>query len=226
MPNTIRVDFNHTEGGDPGLANRTFWHYTGAAPSNGDLSTLAGLVAGYWNSAIAPLAVSAVNLIEIVCTDLTSPTAGRGTWTGSHAGTSAAFPLPDNSCVCLNFQIARRYRGGKPRMYAPWGGTSNVAADYRTWLPAFQTSVNTAWTTFANDLNSLAFGGTTLQNQVNVSYYSGVDPPHTLDSGRVKQSSKVRSAADGNVILPDSIVGHTCNKFIGSQRRRIRATGG
>lgn len=217
VPEVIRVDFHHTEGPDPGLQNRTFWNYSSNAPSIADLNQLATDIAGFWNVDFTGLAHPDVALKEIVCTDLTSPTAARGTWTGNQVGGRTGAALPDNCCTLLNFQIARRYRGGKPRIYAPWGTVTDLL-DPDHWTSAFVALVNNQWASFAGNMNGHIVGATQLHSQQSVSYYSGLNlPPVTLPSGRVKNSSKARATT-----TPDPITSHSCNPIIGSQRRRLR----
>jgi hypothetical protein len=217
VPQVIRIDFHHSEGLDPGLQNRSFWSYTSNAPAIADMNQLASDVSGFWGADFSGLAGTNVTLTEVVCTDLTSSTAARGSHAPNLAGTRAGAELPDNCCTLLNFQVSRRYRGGKPRMYAPWGTAADLL-DSDHWTPAFVTAVNNAWSTFAANLNGHVVGATQIRVQQNVSYYSGLNlPPVTLPSGRVKNSSKARTTT-----TPDLIVSHTCNSIVGSQRRRLR----
>jgi hypothetical protein len=217
VPNTLRIDLRHTEEADPGLANRYFMGYTGTAPSDGDLVTYAGSIAAEWNTYLASLAVPEVALVEVVVTDLTSASSARGVWNGSHVGTRSGGVLPINACLLLNFKIGRRYRGGKPRIYAPWGSTTDLLT-VETWTTSFLGVCNGGWSNFITNTSGVLAGGTSVAGQQNVSYYAGVEPPITLPSGRVKQASKVRPGP----IAPDPITSFAANQLIGSQRRRVR----
>jgi hypothetical protein len=190
VPSTLRIDLRHSEGGDPGIANRYFMGYTGAAPSDGDLVTYAAS---------------------------TSPSSGRGVWSGSHAGTRSGTAMPINACMLINFQLGRRYRGGKPRIYAPWGVTADLNTPEK-WSSSFVSASTAAWIAFITNTSGVLAGGTSVAGQENVSYYAGVEPPITLPSGRVKQASKVRPGP----IAPDPITSVAANPLVGSQRRRVR----
>lgn len=217
VPQVIRIDLQHSEDADPLLDNRTFWRYTGGAPADADLDSLASSLAGGWASILAPLAPTSVKLDGIVCTDLTSPTSARGSWTGSHFGTRSGTRPFINTCALLNFQIGRRYRGGKPRTYNPWGTDTDLATS-QEWATEFVTEVNTDWTTWASEITGSSAGPATLGAQCNVSYYHGfasVQNPVTL---RWRNIPTPRSTA-----VTDNITGHSCNQLVASQRRRVRA---
>lgn len=217
VPNVIRLDLIHSEAGDPGLGNRSFWRYTGGAPSITDLDTFCTGAAAAWNTNIAPLSATAVVLKEIVATDLTSPTGSRGTWTGTHAGTRSGDGLPMDACLLLNFTIDRRYRGGKPRTYNPWGTSTDLATE-RTWETTFLTDVTTGWGTFAGDIGAAVIGPASIDAQVNVSYYKGFLPVQNPVTLRWRNIPTARAAA-----LVDVIASFSPNPLVGSQRRRIRA---
>lgn len=215
--NVVRLDFQHTESGDPLIDNRTFWSFSGASPSVSNMNDLAGFAEGFWVSDLKGLATSQTVLTGIVATDLTTNTASRGSWSGSEAGNRSGGPLPNEVVTLLNFEVLRRYRGGKPRMYAPWGTVGDLLNE-REWDSTYIGDVNTAWASFAGSMIGQGFGSCAITAQVNVSYYEGVNTPITLPSGRVKQSSKVRSATQVDIVS-----GHSCNQYLGSQRRRTRA---
>lgn len=181
------------------------------------MNTLAAGVAGAWNSDLAGLAPSNVHLVEVVTTDLTSPSAARGVWTGSHAGTRAGTAMTVNDCALLNFEISRRYRGGKPRTYNPWGVQGDLFS-VQQWGSAFITAAENDWATFVTALEGFTFGSTTLAQQVNVSYYKGflsVQNPVTL---RWRNIPTLRTTPD-----VDNITTAVLSPFVGSQRRRVRA---
>lgn len=216
-PQVYRVDFHHLESGDPSLANRSFWKFSGSGASVSDMDTFATYVSTSWGSALKSLANDSVELKEVVCTDLTSATSSRGSWTGTIAGTRGSDLLPDGVCTLLNFSVSRRYRGGKPRMYPPWGNDSDLASG-SAWSSGFIGDVNAGWAAFTALMIGHDIGATSITEQVNVSYYAGVEPPITLPSGRVKQANAPRTATE-----VDQIVSYACNPIPGSQRRRYRA---
>lgn len=215
--NVVRLDFKHSEGVDLALGNRTFWKFSGSGPSISNMNDLAGFAEGFWSSYLKPLAPNEVNLIEIVATDLTSPMASRGQWNGSVAGTRGSGSLPINDVVLLNFEVLRRYRGGKPRIYAPWGTSADLATD-ATWNTTMIGDVNAGWTSFRGGFIGQGFGSCAITEQVNVSYYEGFDSVQNPVTKRWRNIPTPRTTPQIDVIPAFS-----CNPFVGSQRRRIRA---
>lgn len=219
VPSVIRVDFKHTEDEDPGLGNRFFYKYSGGAPAPSDLNSFATQLSEWWGDYLAELAHSVVTLVSIVVTDLTSPTSARGEWAGSVSGTRSSTPLPVNDCALQNYTIARRYRGGKPRTYSPWGTVADLESGSVTrWGSSFVTLCDSQWSTYESHVIGAGMGPASPTEQVNVSYYSGflsVQDPITL---RWRNIPTPRSAA-----VVDAITAHALNPIVGSQRRRLRA---
>lgn len=218
VPNVLRLDLIHNWGDDPHLANRSFWKYSGGAPGNGDCSAFASLAETAWVGHISGLAGTFITLTGIRVTDLSSPTGGTAEISVSHSGARGGAALSINDCAVLNFPIARRYRGGKPRMYVPWGVDGDIAAGSNSWTSAFISAATTAWEDFQSAFSATE-GSTTITNQCNISYYHGfasVQNPITL---RWKNLPTPRAAA-----VDDAIVAVACSPFVGSQRRRVRAT--
>lgn len=217
VPGVLRIDFKHSETGDPSLGNRVFFKYSGGAPSPSDLNSLAGDFPSDWGSTLANLAGVAVTLDEVVITDLTSPSASRGTWTGSQAGTRAGTGLSRNDCALLNFVIPRRYRGGKPRIYAPWGVAADLAT-LATWSGSFITAVHSEWTNWVALFQGHSVGTTVIGAQVNVSYYEGFASVQNPVTKRWRNIPTPRTEAAIDVIGSFAL-----NPILGSQRRRLRA---
>ncbi len=116
------------------------------------------------------------------------------------------------------FRSRRRFTGEAASVLAwLYGIAANlVRLDDQHWTPAFVGTAGAAWAAFMTEVLA-ATSGTTLQtNQVALGYYSGVNAPTTLASGRVKQTSKLRA-----VPLEDIVTGHTVRAIIGSQRKRL-----
>lgn len=212
----VRIDMHHTQGDDPSLSNRTYWLYTGSNPTVSNMNDLAGFVEGFWATNFAPLCDTQTHLVEIVCTDLTSPTASRGTWVGSTAGTRGGTYMPVNDCALLNFVISRRYRGGKPRIYAPWGVQGDLV-DNQHWSSTFVGTVQSEYTAFHGTMIGQGFGSCAISEQVNVSFYSGFVAAENPVTKRYRNIPTYRDAAQ-----VDQIGSWALNPIVGSQRRRLR----
>lgn len=213
----VRVDMAHSWSGDPHLSSRSFWTYTGSDPTVPNMNDLAGFFEGFWASYIAPLCNTLIHLTEIVTTDLTSPTSSRGVWTGSTAGSRSGSAMSINDCAVLNFGISRRYRGGKPRMYGPWGVDGDLNTS-QTWTSGFIGDVESGWTSLHGSAVGQGFGSCAITSQVNVSFYSGFVAAENPVTGRYRNIPTYRAAA-----VTDTIDTFVCSPYIGSQRRRVRA---
>jgi len=210
----IKVAFNTNDDASHLAGSRFFLSYTGADPSAGDLNTLATDVATAWNSNIAAVVYTGEHLSQVVCTDLSSDTGAEGAWTGSHAGTVGGNPIPANACAVVNHQISRRYRGGRPRTYLRCG-VSAVMEGTNEWTTAFQGDVLTAWQAFIAEVLALTGFGFTLQDDVNVSWYSG-NRVFTTPTGRARNIPIARVTP-----IVDDITNSSVAIKIGSQRRRL-----
>jgi hypothetical protein len=116
----------------------------------------------------------------------------------------------------VEFTIDRRYRGGKPRNFYPYGTASDLQTE-QTWT-------DTALTGFlaqSEDLYSatagVSAGGTTLTSRVSVSYYSGFTVVTSPTTGRARNVPTKRSTP-----LTYAVVNTAVSPYIGSQRRRIQ----
>lgn len=216
VTDVVRVDMAHTWDEDPHLTNRFYIDFTGGAPSEATMNQFATDVVNSWVSNLAPLCNELIHLVSVVTTDLTSDTANRGEQTVSHAGTRSGQNLTINDCAVMNFQIARRYRGGKPRLYGPWGVAGDLA-DSNTWGGSFITACEDAWTAFMAAL-VVDHAGTSFEVQQNVSYYSGFASVQNPVTKRWSNIPTPRTEA-----VHDDIISVSLSKYIGSQRRRVRA---
>ena len=171
--NVIRIRLLHGLGFDTAIGSRIFYSYTDAsAPSTADLNTLCTNVRTAWSTNLAGQLSSDGVLEKVICDDLASASGNQGTNTTTAAGTRAGHYFDQMQAVVINFRIATRYRGGKPKVFLPFG----IVTDAETgnlWANAFVTGLTTAWGNFTTALNGLVAGGITLGTQQNVSYYKG-----------------------------------------------------
>jgi hypothetical protein len=217
MPSVIELQLKHTLGVDLDVLTNLYFLYSGGPPDVTDCEAFASATAGYWSAELAPLANEDILLTQVTCTDITSPTSARGIWAGSNAGTRAGAKLGAAVCALSNYTIARRYRGGKPRSYWPWGVSSDVTAPQQ-WTGAFLTAWATADAAFFGYVLAASSGTTILRNHVNVSFYEGFttrpDPP--IAGVRAKNISTPRSPT----AIYDLIESTSYNPLLASQRRR------
>lgn len=212
VPEVVRFTLKQTLSLDTDCINRFFVSYSGTPPTDTGMDTWTSAVATSWATNLEPLAGEGVILTEVLGEDLTSDTSAVGQTFTSDTGTRGAVIAAGVAAV-LQLHIARRYRGGHPRLYLPFGIPSDMEFA-QSWTSAFQTAVKDGWVAFMLDVISGAPSGTTALQQVNVSYFHGFTNV-TFPSGRVRPVPTRRGTP-----LVDTITGVQLNPKLGSQRRR------
>jgi hypothetical protein len=217
MPSVLEFQLKHTLGVDLDVLTNLYFLYSGGPPAVADCEAFAASTATIWSSVFAPLANEDILLTQVTVTDITSPTSSRGIYSGSLAGTRAGAKLGAAVCALSNYTIARRYRGGKPRSYWPWGVSSDVTAP-QEWTSSFLTAWADADAAFFTYILGLSSGTTLIRDHVNVSFYEGFttrpDPP--IAGVRAKNISTPRSPT----AIYDVIESTSYNPLLASQRRR------
>lgn len=213
VPKVLLVKMFITDGADVNSMTRFHVSYTGTAPTNAQLITYCGSLATAWGADLSPLCPSTIALNEISCTDLSSPTAGVGSSSFTDAGTRTGAPLPAGAAVIANYLIGRRYRGGQPKGYWPFGVAADLATQ-QNWTSGFLTSMASGLGAFFTSVAGSGWTGAGTLGTVNVSYYSGFTN-HTYPSGRTRPIPTPRGTP-----LVDTINGISINPKVGSQRRR------
>jgi hypothetical protein len=158
-------------------------------------------------------------LNEVDVLDLSTTSGSSGITAASHAGTNTGSVLSANTAVNCEYDIARRYRGGKPRMYLP-GPVQESLQTPSKWLDVFVGDVNTGVSAFFTALEALSIGSMGTLDHVNISFYHGVytTTPPWRGPG-FKYPPKYRDVA-----LVDPVEGYSCKSEVSSQRRRRAAT--
>lgn len=213
----VRVRLDYTDNAGTLAGSRFYLSYSGAAPTGGNCTTLAGDIAAAWDTHLAASVNEGIALTEVDVLDIATETGLSGQWSGSNAGTDSSNQLPSQCAVNIEFNIARRYRGGKPRMFLPPAGNDALATADK-FTNTYIDSVNTAMVAFIGEIAALSIGSVGTLAHVNLSYYKGFTNI-TNSSGRERAVPTYRSVA-----LADSVLGYATKAVIGSQRRRRTAT--
>lgn len=211
----VKLDYQSASGTDGG--SRFYIAYSGSAPTAANLNTLASDIATTWESTLANLTTGDWTLQEVDVLDITTLSGASGLWQGSKAGQVSGTALPDQCAINCEYKIARRYRGGKPRMYIP-PATASQTSNLNNWSAAFVADINTQVAGFFAAIEALSIGSLGALSHVNLSYYSGFQNI-TNSSGRERAVPKYRTAA-----LLDTVTGYAGKALISSQRRRRTAT--
>jgi len=215
-PGVLRVESLFTVGADANVRCRLHFLYTGSAPTNATCVTIATDIYGFGVTDLVPMLADENNWAGVKVTDLTSPSSGVGEYLTDTAGTrGAGDSLPAEVCVLDNHGITRRYRGGKPRAYWPFGIGSDLTSP-SAWSAGAISAFGTARNNYIISIEGLSVAGTVLGSAVSISDYSGFSTVGPDLEGRFRYPPKVRSVA----IAPDLITLYGINPKPGSQRRR------
>lgn len=211
----VRLIYNVNTNLDAG--NRFYLSYEGTAPSGATCTTLAADIASAWSTDIAPLVSENSALGEVDVLDIATDSGLSGQWSGDNNGSRSGDFLPDSVAANVEFGIARRYRGGKPRMYLPAGVFTDLH-DKSSWSSDFVGELNAGTAAFFAAIEALSVGTLGTLDHVNLSYYKGFTN-FTTPSGRERAVPTYRATA-----LVDPIESYIAKTVIGSQRRRRTST--
>lgn len=209
----IRIALRHQWNDNTDVLSRFFLSYTGTAPTVAQLDTYASTVGTAWGTDLKGLAPPAVVLQDVTIEDLTSNTAAVGFASSVVAGTRTGGALSPGDAAIMKYQIGRRYRGGHPRGYWPFGTDSDVGSS-SLWTGAFTASFLGSWNSFVNTIIAGGWTGAGTLAHVNVSYYAGFTNV-LYPSGRYRAVPTRRAAP-----VVDPVVQYSVNPRVGSQRRR------
>lgn len=216
IPGVLRLRYRWNDSSDIDCFNNLYFRYSGGPPSESDAATLAGDCYTAM-AAAASLWIADTQLTEAQITDLSEDSGAQAAHDAVTTGTNAGLPLSGGTAFVVGYQIARRYRGGKPRNYFCWGSSSDLL-NRQTWQPAFVTSVQSELGTAIATIIGSTGGSTTITSHCNISYYSGNVASINPRTGRAENHSVPRVTP-----LVDTIVSLTPRPQPGSQRRRNRS---
>jgi len=202
VPGVIRVELLWTQSGSP-CANIFHVAYTGGPPVATDLSSLAGAIQYAVFANIGSALPASTISTECICTDIATDSGEVGSVSPADPGTNATAAISAGSAFLTDWQIARRYRGGKPRTYwpAPAIGELLSATQFTDTCVGL---VNEACTALSAAAAGGSHGSFTAVGLVCVSYVDGGSP-------RVDP-------------LVEPVLSFVNGSVIRSQRRRITAT--
>jgi hypothetical protein len=211
----VRLDYTQTDGFLGG--NRFYLSYAGSAPTPGNCTSIAAGIEAAWLGYLSPEINQDWALTEVDVLDITTESGSSGQWAGTESGGVEGTALPGQCAVNVEFGIARRYRGGKPRMFLP-PCTTAQQQDAGHWSADYVSAVNTAVGQFFTAIAALDIGTVGALSHVNLSYFKGFTNI-TNSSGRERAVPTYRATA-----LVDPVESYITKAEIGSQRRRRIAT--
>lgn len=207
--------YHHVEGTEAG--SRFFLSYSGAAPSPANCVTLANDIVTAWGADIASLVAPDWTLQSVDVLDIATSGGASGISTSTADGSRSGDALPFQVATNVQYEIARRYRGGKPKMYLPPGVWTDTLTG-ATWQNAYVAAVQSGVPAFFAAIEADTVGSMGTLAHVNLSYYSGFKNIIN-SSGRERAVPTYRTAA-----LLDTVTGYLVHAELASQRRRRLAT--
>lgn len=210
----VRVDLPAHDFGMPSILNRFFIKYVGTLPSSANLNTFCDAVATEWGTNMKSLFGTQYVMGPVVAQDLSSTSGFGGTGTSTVTGTRTGTGNAAGASLNIRYNIIRRYRGGKPKMYCH-AGVTNDQADYSHWTGALVTAANTAATNFFAGVITHAWAGASSLQHVSVSWYHGFTVVTDPVTGRARNVPVLRGTP-----IVDVVTGYSTDAQIGSQRRR------
>lgn len=184
---------------------RYYENYTGVPPLVGDLLVLGSLFGTAFTADVAPVMSPNLSYSSVTLQDLSSPTGAsvEFPFTGL-VGSEVGADLPAAACFLVGEEIARRYRGGKPKMYPPLLTGSDLLTD-QTWEVASATGALSAWVSFLDVIPDNPWGGAGVVTLCSVSFYEGFTPVQNPVTLRWRNVPNVRTTP--LVDLVQAIVG-------------------
>lgn len=198
------------------MITRYFVAYTGTAPAVADLTTFNNNISTAFSTDLASLFSDNGATLSTTTTDLSSSTSAEVTTSTVVSGTRVGVDTGAASCVVDSYTIARRYRGGHPRGYWPFGMIADRVNE-RTWVSTFVTACNTGFNAYFAAVLAGGWTGAGTLTHVNVSYYNGFLPVQNPITKRYRNVPTVRA-----VPVVDLVTGTRAQASIGTQRRRIQ----
>lgn len=211
----VRLDYTSPAGTKGG--SRFYIAYSGAAPSAANCVTLATDIANAWETSLANLTTTDWSLSEVDVLDIATVSGNSGVWSGTKNGLLTSPALPDQVASNCEYQIARRYRGGKPRMFIPPANEAQLLNN-NSYTSTFAADIATQVSGLFSAIAALSVGSMGSLKHVNLSFYNGFTNV-TNSSGRTRAAPKYRATA-----LVDDVTGYVGKQELGSQRRRRTAT--
>lgn len=215
VPNVVRIKHTFTDATDLSAQTRMHFGYTGGPPTNADALALATAIHAAFVTDMQGLMADDLGLTALEVLDLSSPSGGVGVDITLSQGTRGLDYLSAGTAVLVQMRIARRYRGGKPRMYWPIGVSTDLASA-TAWQAGSQAAFLTGFNNYQIAVGGLTSGTTVLTDLKNVSYYEGFTSVLNPITGRTKDVAKLR--VGGPVV--DTVTSLNVDLRPASQRRR------
>lgn len=182
VPGVVKLIISSSRS-DSDIENILHIGYSGSPPAAANLTSYLGT---YFNIATSIMfnAEGSTDLIGVTteAIDLSSDTGASATETFTATGTRTGDFAPASASVVTSWTIGRRYRGGHPRTYWPFGTAGTYeAGSSKLWDSTFIGDVETKVGAWQAAITNVTVAATVFNDLVNVSYVSkevNPDPPY------------------------------------------------
>lgn len=215
VPNVVKWTMFYTLGADTKALSRMFIRYTGTPPNSAACIAIASALYTDFAAEFAGYMHNTCSIEASEITDLSNVSGGTGVHTAHTAGGLSGQALSAATAMLVTMGIARRYRGGKPRTYFPFGDGGSTQT-VQTWTSSFVANIQTGLDTIVSDIAVTNSGGCNLAKLCNVSYYQGFTVVTNPVTGRARNVPKLRTTP-----VVDDALTWTAETTMASQRRRL-----
>jgi hypothetical protein len=212
VANCIKSVFTSAMGDAPDMLNRLFWKLSAPA-TQAFLNAFTSEMVTAWTAHMTPYQTEYLTLKETYAEALDSLSAPTSTLGTSVAGGYATAGPPADLALLINFDTARRWRGGHPRISVPGIPVAYLNTP-QTWTATIVGDVAAAWALFVAAMLAVTNGGITVVDQVSIPYYKGFTNG-VGSTGRARVIPTLQAAP-----VPDIVTSFSVNPVIGSIRRR------
>lgn len=214
VPNVIKFRITGTLPTDAAWGVGLYCGYSGGTPSPADMLYFCEGIVGAWNTYIVPFQANTVHTLACDGIDLSSDDGAGNTADVDFPGGSEDAAVANQIAGIVKFDIARRYRGGKPKMYVP-GLNLGLVLDDSHWTDTAVNDIGSAFTTMSGIIAEIATAGIALVTVVNVSRYQGFLAVENPVTHRWRNIPAYRPSP-----LVDAVGGYTMDPLFGTQKRR------
>jgi len=210
----IRFTFKQTYSADLDVINHLF--YQGAAAATAaDTATAAEQAENAWETNMLPIQTPSISLVSVTATALDSSSAPQTVVPSGNVGTAAGNSNGAGMAMVVSLTVARRFRGGHPRLYIA-GLSNNVLATPQTWTAGAVAAWLAAFNAMDVAIKAGVYANWTLPSCVNVRYFQGFT---VVTNPITHRARNVPNPIPGGPVT-EAVTGFNPRNKVGSQRRR------
>jgi hypothetical protein len=214
VPGVLKCQIGYQVGSDVAALSRFFVHFTGTNPTAAQCNAFATSIKNAWSANLAAYMTNNNTLQGVFIEDLSSATGATGVDVTVVTGTNAGIPIPAGAATMVQFLIARRYRGGKPKIFLPLGNAGNLTTQTQ-WTAAYLALIQPAFVAFMAAVIAAGWTGAGTLSHVNVSYYNGFTVVTNPTTHRARNVPTLRGTP-----IVDTVTAYSVEAGVASQRRR------